>query len=248
MMRDFEFNKVERKVYPRTFLSAVFVIFEYDKIGEPDDLVPRVKQYIKDNFNLDVDLTGEDLNFGCSVDNDTAGFSYYFSRGSIGVKYFKGDYVSFTETMAPHVYRLITYVKNVLEMPSLSSAQIRKVNILNVKTTEGAQMHNFNLETELLSENLRLNAEAASGYMDLENPKKLKGIADGNEFEINYGIQHGSLPNGDEFVGLLLEEIITNSNVRLEDVDDKLREINEKLFDIFHWSISPNMLALMNNE
>ena len=248
MTNDIHFDNVERKVYPRTFLNTVFVVFNYDIGMEPADLISRIKQFVLDGFNLKIDLTEEELVNGFSIDNPVAGFSYYFSKGNIGVKYMKLDYVSFTETMPPLIYRLITYVRTVLDINMLDDIQIRKVNVLNVREQNDLPIDKDRLVKDVLSQDLLTVSEPAKEFFGLHEAREFCGQTEDKEFVIHYGVQEGTAPEGFKYCGLVLDETVVKKKVALQDVDDKLKEVNEKLFDIFHWSVSSNLLALMNQE
>lgn len=250
MTQDVHFEKVERKIYPRTFLNTVFVVFNYDTSKEPEDLIERIQIFVRDNFNLQITLSKEEINEGgFSIDSTDGGQSYYFSRGQIGVKYMKPDYVSFTETMMPQIFRLVSFAKNVLSISSLESIQIRKVNVLNARGQGDSVISKSQLEHDLLSMRLIEAASPTGNYQDLYDAKQFKGVTDGDSFDIIYGFHEGSTPEGDRFVGLVLDESISKNQIQqLISVDKDLQDVNDKLFNMFHWSISTNMLAIMNKE
>lgn len=248
MTQDFIFETVERKVYPRTFLNTVFVVWDYDTACIPEDVVPLIRRFIKDNFNLEIGLTEEEFSHGFSIDNQQAGHSYFFSRGRVGVKYNGENYVSFTETMMPLIYRLSSFVKNVLSSSLISNIRIRKVNILNARKEEGNLVSEDLLVRDFLSSELISRTHPVANYLGLDNVKGFYGTTNGDEFSICFGFQKGSTPDGEPFVGLVLDESVSRRSISLNTVDDALLEINSVVFNVFHWSVSPTFIALMNKE
>ena len=249
MTKDIHFETVERKIYPRTFLNTVFVVWEYESSYEPDDLILRIQRFLKDNFNLQIGLSEEDFSTGFSIDSQRAGHSYYFTRGSIGVKYMGDNYVSFTETMMPLVYRLAAFVKSVLSIDTINKIQVRKVNILNAKGRDGILFDENQLIQEFLSQQLIANAQPISTeYLGLEKVKEYSGTTEGDGFDIHFGFQKGTSPEGVPFIGLVLDESVSRSQVELNTVDDALISINNMVYNIFHWSVNSNVIALMNQQ
>ena len=250
MTQDIHFKPTMRKIYPRTFLNTVFVIFDYDTAMEPANKIPRIQNFIKDNFNLEINLKEEGFSSGFSIDSKDGGHSYYFTRGSIGVKYMGNDYVSFTETMMPLIYRLVTFIKNVLSISATITIRIRKVNILNAREYDGTLVSDDQLIQDFLSQELTEVAEPVNDYteLELENVKEFKGTTDKDLFAIHFGIHNGTLPDGGQFVGLVLDESVSRNHVSLNTVDEALISVNEKVFNMFHWSVSSNVIALMSQE
>lgn len=248
MTQDLLFETVERKVYPRTFLNTVFVVWDYDTASIPDDVVLRIRHFVNDNFNLEIELTEEEFSNGFSIDNQQAGHSYYFSRGRLGVKCKGENYVSFTETMMPLIYRLSAFVKNVLSSSLISSIRIRKVNILNARKEDGDLVSEDKLVRDFLSSELTSRTQPVANYLGLDNVKRFYGTMNGDEFSICYGFQKGNTPDGEQFVGLVLDESVSRRSIPLNTVDEVLLEINNVVFNVFHWSVSPTFIALMNQE
>ena len=248
MTQNFIFETVERKVYPRTFLNTVFVVWDYDTANIPDDVVLRIRRFVKDNFNLEIGLTEEEFSHGFSIDNQQAGHSYYFSRGSVGVKCKGENYVSFTETMMPLIYRLSAFVKNVLSSSLIGTIRIRKVNILNARKEDGDHVSEDQLVRDFLSPELTSRTEPVANYLGLDNVKGFYGTTNGDEFRICFGFQKGNTYDGEQFVGLVLDESVSRRSISLNTVDEALLEINSVIFNVFHWSVSPTFIALMNKE
>lgn len=248
MTPDIHFETKERKVYPRTFLNTVFVIFDYETAGEPADLILLVQRFVKENFNLEIVLTDEEYNKGFSIDNIGAGHSYYFARGSVGVKYMGDNYVSFAESMMPLVYRLVAFMKNVISVPSISNVRIRKVNTFNAREHEDAPASKDKMIHDILSPELVAVARPSADYLGLQNVKEISGSTDGDAFEIHFGFHLGTAPDGSKFVGLVLDESVASKQVALNQVDEALRNVNDKVFNMFHWSINSNVLVIMSKE
>lgn len=248
MTQDLIFKTVERKVYPRTFLNTVFVVWDYDTTGIPDDVVLRIRRFVNDNFNLEIELTEEEFSHGFSIDNQQAGHSYYFSRGRLGVKCKGENYVSFTETMMPLIYRLSAFVKNVLSSSFICMVRIRKVNILNARKEDNHLVSEEQLARDFLSTELISRTQPVANYLGLENVKGFSGTTNGDEFSICFGFQKGNTPDGEQFVGLVLDESVSRRSISLNTVDEALLEINSVVFNVFHWSVSPTLIALMKQE
>lgn len=245
-LQDIHFDTVERKIYPRTFLITVFVVLNYNKVLEPNDVIARIPAFLKDYFNLEISPTEEEFNSGFAINGQN--HSFLFSRGSLGVKSVGTNYVSFKETMTPLVYLLTSFLKNVLTITSLDCIKIRKVNILNAKEKDGILVSEDQLIKDFLSPELESRALPIDDDQELYNAHEFEGITDNNPFDIRFGFHQGKTPDGDRFVGLVLDETISKSSVMLDTLDEALIEINDIIFNMFHWSVNPNVLALMDKE
>ena len=248
MTQEIHFDHVERRIYPRTFLNTVFVVFDYNASDEPKDLILRIQSFIKDSFNLHVELTEKEYSDGFSIESKDAGHSYYFSRGSFGVKYMKDDYVSFTETMFPFIFRLLDFVRVVLSISMIDKVKIRKVNTLSI--LEQGDVHDIKkkLVRDILSNDLIALAKPTSEYLGLEDVKECTGTTNGDDFEIHFGFQRRDGSDGFRYVGLVLDESVSRKHVSLDTASDDLKEINEMIFNMFHWSITSNVVSLMNQQ
>ncbi len=247
MEQEVLFENIERKVYPRTFLNTVFVVFSYTIDSWSEESMNSIKAFLKDYFSLSVDISADDFEIGLAIDSREGDFSYFFSKGYIGVKYMKQNYVSFPETMMPLIYRLTAFIKNCFSLAKIDKIEIRKINTWMSKKQEmDASIDNV-MVNSLLSSELISRSTPGSAYEGLSSVREFAGTSNGYRFMIRYGFDNriSSKENG---VGLILDETITQEDVSFSEVEKALMDGNTLLYNIFHWSVSPTLLSYMSKE
>ena len=244
MAEEITFKSVERKVYSRTFLSGVIVVLSYT-MGREAALLD-LQNFLKENFGLLDTLPSDALEKGISVDDRDKSYSFFFSKEHVGIKYMKSDYVSFTVTMMPYVYRLLVFLKTVANVQEISKIQIRKVNTWYVAKDKAEDVDV--MIKDFLSNELRQSSKGDTDTPDLKSVQVFSGFSGGCSFGIRYGIHDETTPDGDEFRGLILEEDLFREKVCISEIETVLVEMNSLLYNIFHWCVSASTIAYMNQE
>lgn len=244
------FDVIPRKVYPKTFLNTVFVVFSYSLERITEDVLISLNRFLKETFNHEEKITEAVFKNGFSFENKKMGISFYFSSKNIGVKYLKDDYYSFQITMMPLVYLLISFLKEAVPVMSISGMEIRKANVWDIKRKIEQAINEEDFINKYLSYNLVSNAVETKRGNSLRKVHLFKGESDTFTFEILYGLRDGKISDSEQYLGLVLDETVRSKSVsiNLDDIDNELLSLNSKLYDVFHWSVSGTTIAYMNKD
>lgn len=247
MAPEFVFDEYPRKVYKRTFLNTVFVVFSYSVEDVSQKTLSSINQFLRDNFNSQEDVVRETFLHGFSFDSEEKGLSYFFSAKHLGIKYLKDDYVSFQQTMMPLLYPLIAFLKDTISVNTIADIDIRKVNIWAAKCQGNEPFDEKSLVNSFLSPSLISDAGSCGDDTDLRDAHMLKGKTNSLSFEVRYGFKDREF-KGDKYCGLILDERVNADSVSVENVEKALLNANNTLYNIFHWSVSKQTLAYMDKE
>lgn len=203
------------------------------------------KAFTQSNFSLDGGIFKNE-NVISKADDSV---DYVFSKSFVAVRIPGKNYISFGDTLVPHVYKMKKFLKDVLNIGNISQYEIRKWDAWQIQNSN--ENNNFEnlVKTFFLSEDfLNYNEHVVNSIDLVENEKLIKALCwneDGKKYQVNSTM----LQNGvrDEQVTLILySDGVVNEEIPLDKLEDSLDSLNMTLHKIFDWSISKNSKDLMD--
>lgn len=203
------------------------------------------KAFTQSNFSLDGGIFKNE-NVISKADDSV---DYVFSKSFVAVRIPGKNYVSFGDTLVPHVYKMKKFLKDVLNIGNISQYEIRKWDAWQIpNSNENNNFENL-VKTFFLSEDfLNYNEHVVNSIDLVENEKLIKALCwneDGKKYQVNSTM----LQNGvrDEQVTLILySDGVVSEEIPLDKLEDSLDSLNMTLHKIFDWSISKNSKDLMD--
>lgn len=245
----------EHIVYPTTFLQNAVVGMSYNDVSQssiPNEILFNgMKRFFKDNFGLEFNIDSVERLFNLS--SNDIDMSYTFTPNSSLVRVGRKDYTSFDASMMPNFYRLKNYVYKVLNNQSITQLWVRKVNMFPVTVVSPADdelyqsLKKFMLSEEMTSQTMVVDSDIiiSGAKSDIEKCE----LVDGNErFVVRTGM---TKKEGETNVYNLALDITCHSKdeefIKEDGVEERLLELNQRLFDLFQWSVSGEVKDVMNS-
>lgn len=240
-------------IYPTTFLQNTVVSMRYaPKHYSPEEereIIAESNGFFLENFGIDFQV--DSLQRQYNLTNEEEDLGYLFTPNSAMVRVGRKHYTSFDASVMPNIYRLRNYIFKVLKQDVIDSLHVRKLNMFPVQIDGPANeavfrnMENFLLSSDLLQTDKTLNralqiGNAVTGVYKRE-------IEDGNNL---FKIQTSTIKKGDEKTYNLVLDISCctkdpNEKITEERIEDRLNELNQRLFDLFHWAVSNEVTDVM---
>ncbi len=236
-------KEVLYKKYKKSFLQQAVVILRYKKDDWGCVNKEKWNEYIQNNFFMKAEKFFVDGVVGLSKKDNS--IDYLFSKDQVAIRIQGKDYVSFSDTIIPHVYKMRKFIKDVVGLNSVDEVEIRKWDAWQVKPDEKNQALDKEIQRYFLSQdffNYNTNIDDPKDLAPNEDcVKAFKWIVGKRELRVN-----ASMLNPKDLLCLILySDCITKSGVSVEKIEGELEESNYDLFRIFDWSISDNARKLM---
>lgn len=256
----FPFEKREHKIYRNAFLQSVFLVMEYTQKPVDffdDDYYKNLKKFITNNFvGAKYDEGEARKNNTLKIVNSHEGIVLILNNGRVLLIIDRNKYRSFVDSVVPWIYRVSIFLRDVVKVDSLNAIVEKKVNFWQVahKSNEpqkqGAQKFSYvNLEKAVLSNNIiNDNEHRQQNSIPDKNGQALKWLNtwedNGRKVVMGVSLIHKDTTphNG----CLVLDTEYSCKNVRLDELQTRLMEANDTLFDAYHWAVNDTVIRIMN--
>lgn len=252
MAFDFIKNR-PKKEYKNTFLQNIFLSIHFDKIDRNNissDFAEKWKNYIKTTFN-DLDVSSSFWETPISISRDDGCLTIILSNGFIGAIVGAKDYRSFIDNILPQLYKLKTFLKDVLNLDSINSISVRKVNIWQFKSKDNIKIEPLDVRKKIFSNDLI--CKKSNGILD-ENENKIPNMHKYEWFENDIKVIARTVflrySNKNTAFNQVLdtEAIYAKNNIAIEDLEEKSILLNNILYELYHWCINTQILKIMEGD
>lgn len=240
-------------IYPTTFLQNVVVSMKY----APEDYTPEVvreiiaesNRFFLENFGIDFHVDSLKRQF--NLTNEEEDMGYFFAPDSAMVRVGRKHYTSFDASVMPNIYRLRNYVFKVLRKSKISGLLVRKLNMFPVKIEGPVDENVFGkMEGFLLSSDLFQMDKVSDQTIQIANAVTSfykREIIDGdNLFNILTSVTKRGDDNTYNFVlDISCETNDLKEGITEDKIEERLTELNQRLFDLYHWSVSNEVTDVM---
>lgn len=235
--------KKEHKVFGKTFLGHVIVQIHHDAKFTAENFM-ICKSFFEDKYGLVLDdelyalLEYKTLRFSDSTKN----LNVKMSDGFIQISMDGNVYVSFRDSLLAHVMNFAGLIDKL-------GCKIKKISIekINVFPTE---LQSEESHVEAIKDIFSINLLETLPQECDPNVYK-KGIkVDGDGFDGVLFLSFGWMRDNDEplkFAIILDSEAICENNdgITFREIDKVLSNMNQSLFDLYHWSVSDMVIEMM---
>lgn len=243
-------------IYPTTFLQNVVVSMRYTpkqySPEEEKEIIAESNSFFLENFGIDFQV--DSLNRQYNLTNEEEDMGYLFNPNSAMVRVGRKHYTSFDASVMPNIYRLRNYIFKVLKQEKIDSIHVRKLNMFPVQiegpVNEGVfnNMENFLLSSDLLQtekvpeQSLQVgNAVTAVYKREIEEDNNL------------FRILTSTTKRGEDNTYHLVLDIscrtkVSNEGITEDKIEERLNELNQRLFDLYHWAVSNEVTDVMSQS
>lgn len=253
MAFDFIVN-TPRKEYKNTFLQNVFLSIYFDKIDQArvsNDFNENWEKYIRTTFN-NLEPRSNFFSEPISISREDRLCTIILSNGMVGTLIGAKDYRSFVDNVLPQLYKLKTFLKDVLDSPKISSISVRKVNIWQFNSKDKGQIDSDLLRKNIFSSQF-LNKKA-NGQLD-DNERKTSNMrkyewkdVDNNILAIARTVFIPRKQDGTFAQILDTEAICMQHDINLGNLEEKSIFLNNILYELYHWCINSKIQKIMEGS
>lgn len=248
-----EIKHINYRIYPNTFIQNVVVVmgFDNDSVNPKFDVIPtdRLKTFLKDNFGFQ--LQDGEPKKQASLSSEELGLNFQFFTNKVSLRVNCINYQSFEATVMPLIYKLRSYLLEVLGKDSVDYIKIRKVDMFPFQlmgnpdnTIFGKMMHHL-LSKDLLDGPVEGVEKTEEAVTDIER----RTLSDA---EFDYVVKTGVVKSASE-QGVYLVILDTSSttktdrypNINKNNIEEILQNQNQRMFDLYHWAVTDEVKKVM---
>ncbi len=251
-MNSFPFPSEKYRQYKNTFLQDVTIGFDFPPTTVREaELNALFNEYAQSFFGVSSD--GDLTTSICNITKKDQSQSFDFSDRQ-AVIHLKGrEYIGFSDTAIPQIFKMRHFFKKVVKIENISKAGIRKLNVFNIKvnakdkTTVDADpvmksLFSPSLMSSLSSDGLNDEERTVPGMR-----KCVFRVAD-RTITLRAVLLPPSPSNNDPFHHLLLDtigEIDKEGGIKVDDISEALMDFNKEIYDCYHWCVNENVKKVM---
>ena len=243
---------VEKEVYKNTFLHNTVVTITYDEVTKNSltgDFDERKNAFFKNFFN--VDQSDRDfVNQGISLSKVDKSQGLLFTKAFCMANVNRSVYKTFLESMMPNVYALCSFLRDIAKVGRTRTVEVRKINMFPVEVSKSVDLK-LRCERQKVLANV-LTKECLGKHHETESIPVKGAIADFGQRVLKdkdgyiYRIKTGLMPAGENKTYVVVDLSVTYPMaLGMQDVESKTMELNKLEFDLFHWSVNPEIISNM---
>lgn len=259
----FGFIKVERETYSSTFLRKVIINIKFPStsfLKEKSDAIreifgkdfPRVT--LGKNRGFQISIEGKEGQPNLSTFEKDDNISLKSEDGQIEIL-INCDNITFSiegrryTNYENDINYVLVKIKSLLELLSVSTidyCNIRKINLIEFGYDN--QMTPNGILNALLNKSIVYNEDAFNGVEYITQNIHNLEFKDGDyKLNLKYGMNTLPIPN--KKIGQLIvdNEITFDSYFDLNELGEKVKTLNEELFNVFYWIFNDNAKSILKN-
>ena len=238
----YQFPSIERKVYPKTFLKDVHVIFRFDAMSRTPELDAEIERFFEESFSLkNFPVSGLEKNIKVFSNDGLTEFGFGTDFVELSVK--QPEYVSY-DHISPYRELMKKYIR-VLKVLELKKLAMYKYNQLEYQVSGNKQVKA--VMRDVFSDELLSDAEEIPA--DNTRWEKTKQFSDGDPvhslFTIEYGYRKDAQDSKNGALTLKTQIESMRDGIVFEDVEKVMEAFNQILDDGFHWCVVPEIINMM---
>lgn len=242
---EYPFAHKDRKIYANTFLQNVLVEWYYTPITEELDQ-DRVKYFLSEKFKIQIE-EGKDLQYPIIVSSKAKEVQIFFGRDVFRMNMRVNLYKGFGSLVSLLGYGF-DYLK-LNEIQNVHRCLIRKIDVFPFQNMSGNNTSNETLLSKIFSKGLLDGISVSSNNAFQSFWSKSFNKNDGSEnVIINFGFRLKQNDLSDKQVenNMVLDfSVDRKMDMPSDMIKNNLFEMNQILFDAFHWSVNQDIIDIM---
>ncbi len=239
---DYPFPPVPYKIYSKTFLKDVHLVFKYATVHPDETVLANVRHYYEKSFRIttqNVDVT-DDINIKSK--DELIWFDFKWDELSICMK--SPMYKSFELTLEVMEYALDFFKAiGVVDVEKVVFYKFNELSYNLAKDVAVSEIMEQIFSKELLE---NMSSEDIDTQKGLSRWEKIVNYPDNtSNFTIEFGFNRNAKESN---TGSLTLKTQIESNLALlhvDDIENLLREYNQILDNAFHWCVRPEIINKM---
>lgn len=259
----FGFTKVERETYNSTFLRKVIINIKFPTTSLVKEKANDIKDIFKNDFpratlgknqGFQISLGGKESQPNFRTINEDDNISLKSEDGQIELLIncdniifsIDGKKYSNYENSVNSILDKITTLFNLLSVKEITSCSLRKINL--IEFSYDSPMIPNGILNALLNKSIVYNEDAFNGLEYITQNIHNLEFKDG-DYRLNLKYGMSVLPVPDKKIGQLIVDIdiMFNSEISLDSLNNKLKIINEELFNVFFWIFNDDAKNVLKN-
>lgn len=259
----FGFTKAERETYNSTFLRKVIINIKFPLSSLVKEKANEIKEIFKQDFpratlgknqGFQISLGGKEGQPNFRTINEDDNISLKSEDGQIellincdniifsidGKKY--SNYENNVSLFLDKILALFA----LLSVKEITSCSLRKINLIEFGYDN--QMIPNGILNALLNKSIVYNEDAFNGLEYITQNIHNLEFKDG-DYRLNLKYGMNILPVPDKKIGQLIvdNDIMFNSEMSLDNLNNKLKMLNEELFNVFFWIFNEDAKNVLRN-
>ncbi len=251
----YPFEHKGHKVYPNTFLenTSVSMFAPEGKSGYDEAFDQRFTTAMERDFQIRLDAQKFRESGILSVEDDEHLVTYLFYPAKAQLRVGRKKYVSFNESVVPMLVPIKNFIFNVMEYKAVEKMLIRKLNVFPIKGDSDSEIienlesaYSFMFKDDLIKRVKAVEIPETAPWM--LSFRRAELCDDETEMMIRIAV---SKAKTEKIYNVTLDTSVKQREAgQIEEgaVDRKLRDLNDKLYDAFLWSVNEEIVALMEGE
>lgn len=240
-------SQEQHVVYKNTFLQNTFAEFYFTPIVEKEwDGGSRLYSFLRKYFHVDAKKAWDEMENGVSLNNQDLDVTLHFSKDYALVRVGRKNYQAFATSVMPYLFLLKAYVKEVLARDAIKSLKVRKINLWPYDQVQSQKpLGDEDILKTFLSDELRKIKSD-----DKDSDGHVLNMCHFDQRETSLDIKYGIVKTND-VPAVVLDSTATSEQTQptnLGEVESKLDELNNILYDAYHWSVTENVIRWMEGK
>ena len=239
---DYQFPQVPYKVYSKTFLKDVHLVFKFATVHPDEILIADAKRYFETSFN-GVILNDVDLSEGLNIKStdELVWFDFRWDKLTICMK--SPMYKSFELTLVVMEFALEFF--KVIGITTVANLIFYKFNELSYNVERNVEVSS--IMKQIFSNDLlkKMTPEDEVAQKNLSRwEKQISYSDDESQFVIEFGFSR-TTKESNRGTLTLKTQIESKDVVHVNDIENTLRKFNQVLDNAFHWCILSEIIKEM---
>lgn len=250
-MNNLIFGECPHKKFSNTFLTKVLVELGFDPLNNFEGLDVSMDKYSLDIFGIPGPKNFPSNAVRLSTTDGM--YAFQFSKEHTSVEISGKVYESFYDTIIPQVFKLKSFVKDVINKDVITTISIRKLNIWQFENSKEAKDSDVDsLRNYVFSKDfnqLPTNVTLTEEEQNIAYFKKYRWQEDNGTLELCTTFQELIGSSSEKHMyGLILDSKRierVDSGIPCKDIESILKNINMDLYNAYMWSVSESIKRIM---
>lgn len=252
----YPFVPIEHKEYPNTFLvnTAVSLIAS-NWNGEYNENFDKLYPEFVDRFfdmKKTVDQFKQKGEMSLSSPEDDVTFTFRPDKANLRVG--RKKYHTFVETIMPELVPLKAFMFGARELETLENLQVRKLNVFPIQADSDEEIKQNANEVYRYLYKKDLMAEVSVASIPNNSPWILdfrRGVFVNDKYEVTIRIGIAKSQGDEKSYNVVMDSSVVCSQkkeIGEGAIDRLLIQLNDQLFNAFHWCVADEIIKLMEQE
>lgn len=238
----YPFPSVPYKVYSKTFLKDVHLVFKYATVHPDETILAKVKNYYENSFRIttqNVDVA-DDINIKSK--DELIWFDFKWDELAICMK--SPMYQSFELTLEVMEYALGFFKAiGIVDVEKVVFYKFNELSYNLAKDVAVSEIMEQIFSKELLE---NMSSEDIDTQKGLSRWEKIVKYPDNtSSFTIEFGFNRNAKDSNTGSLTLKTQIESNLSSLPIDDIENLLREYNQILDNAFHWCVRPDIINKM---